>query len=197
MGALWPVALLLSRLAAPADPVAQIVWIDMAQTPDVAERVAQEEAGRLLDQLGVAVRWRHGAPDAVLESGEFAVVLLPRDRAARPGRFVLGACNTRSSTPRAWVFLAGLQWALSLPRLDHPGDTTRLGTALGRIVAHEVVHAVAPALEHAPSGLMAPRLDRTALLQAQMAIDPATRRVVRGMALAGGVRLASLSGLSN
>jgi hypothetical protein len=194
MGALLSVAVLFSRLAAPsAEPAAQIVWIDMAHTPAMAERVAQEEAGQLLGRLGLTVRWRHGAPADVLENGEFAVVLLPRDRASRPGTFVLGACNSQSSTPRAWVFLSSLQWALGLPTLDNPADSTRLGTALGRIVAHEVVHALAPRLEHAHFGLMAPRLDRTALLQPQMAIDADTRRLVRALAVTG----ASLATLNN
>lgn len=198
MGALLSVAVLSARLAAPsAEPAAQIVWIDMAHTPAVAEQVAQQEAGRLLGRLGVAVSWRHGAPGDVLEDGEFAVVLLPRDRASRPGTFVLGACNAQSTTPRAWVFLSSLQWALGLPTLDNPADGARLGTALGRIVAHEVVHALAPHLEHAHFGLMAPRLDRTALLQPQMAIDPATRRLVRALAVAGAVNGASLGSLNN
>jgi hypothetical protein len=198
MGALLSVALLLSGVAVPAaDPAAHVVWIDMAHTPPLAERVAQEEAARLLNQLGVTVRWRHGAPGDVLDEGEFAVILLSRDRAARPGTFVLGACNSLSTTPRAWVFLSSLQWALSLPSLDSPAEGTRLGTALGRIVAHEIVHALAPSLQHARDGLMAPRLDRTALLQPQMAIDPATRRVVRGLAVAGAVARASLASLSN
>jgi len=198
MGALVSVALLFSSLAvAGPEPAAQVVWIDMAHTPAAAEQVAQEEAERLLGQLGLSVRWRHGVPGDVLAEGEFAVILLSSDRAARPGRFVLGACNSRSVTPRAWVFLSSLQWALSLPSLDTPAEGSRLGTALGRIVAHEIVHAVAPGLQHARDGLMAPRLDRTALLQPQMAIDPATRRVVRGLAVAGAVARASLASLSN
>lgn len=198
MGALLSVAVLFSGLAAPfAEPAAQIVWIDMARTPEVAERVAQEEAGQLLGRLGLTVRWRHGAPADVLKNGEFAVVLLPRDRAPRPGTFVLGACNAQSTSPRAWVFLASLQWALGLSSLDNPADGVRLGTALGRIVAHEVVHALAPHLEHAHFGLMAPRLDRTALLQPQMAIDPETRRLLRALAVTGAATGASLSGLTN
>jgi len=40
---------------------------------------------------------------------------------------------------------------------------------------------------------MAPRLDRTALLQPQMVIDPETRRLVRALAVTG----ASLASLNN
>src|SRR5262245_11184940 len=121
MGALLSMALLLSGVTVPAaEPGAQVAWIDMADTPPVAERVAQEEAARLLGQLGVSVRWRHASPGDLLDEGELAVILLSRNRAARPGTFVLGACNSQSTTPRAWVFLSSLQWALSLPSLDTP-----------------------------------------------------------------------------
>jgi len=182
MGALFSVALLFSSASLPlAEPAAQIVWIDMAGTPAAAEGVAKEEADRLLSQLGLTVRWRHGAPADVLEQGELAVVVLPRDKAARRGTFILGPCNSRSSTPRAWVYLSSLQWALGLPSLTGPSDGNRLGVALGRIVAHEVVHALAPAVEHSRWGLMAPRLDRTALLSPGMGIDPTTRRAMSRM----------------
>ena len=194
MGGLIALALLLAHPAAPAVEAPQIVWIDLAGTPAAAERAAQEEATRLLRQVGLEVRWRHGAPADVLEGGELAVILVPRDRAARPGTFVLGACNARSATPRAWIFLDSLQWALGLRSLDAPADSNELGVALGRIVAHEVLHAVAPAMEHAHAGLMSARLDRTALLGPHLAIDPGTRRFLSRL---GAVQRASLGGVSD
>jgi hypothetical protein len=179
MGGLASLALLLAPFSAVlAEPAPQIVWIDLAGTPAAVEMGAQREAGRLLRQLGIEASWRHGAPADVLEEGELAVVLVPRDRAAKSGAFVLGACNARSSTPRAWVFLDSLRLTLGLRTLDAPADSADLGVALGRIVAHEVVHAVAPGLDHAHDGLMSARFDRAALLGPILTIDPTTRRLL-------------------
>jgi hypothetical protein len=48
----------------------------------------------------------------------------------------------------------------------------RFAHSLARIIAHEVVHAVAPAHPHAAAGLMHGQQKRAALLNEGMAIDP-------------------------
>ncbi len=48
----------------------------------------------------------------------------------------------------------------------------RLGIALGRILAHELVHAVAPACPHTAGGLMAPQLTRRDLTGPSLAFGP-------------------------
>ncbi len=48
-----------------------------------------------------------------------------------------------------------------------------LGRALPRLIAHELVHAVAPAHPHAKSGLMRARQGRSFLLRQKMHMDPA------------------------
>lgn len=52
----------------------------------------------------------------------------------------------------------------------------RLGRALGRILAHELLHAVAPDLPHSRHGLMAPRLTRRMLLAPGVGFDETVKR---------------------
>jgi hypothetical protein len=59
----------------------------------------------------------------------------------------------------------------------------RLGIALSRVIAHELVHALAPSLPHG-SGLMSARLDRRMLTAASIAIDPQLALAVRTAILA-------------
>jgi hypothetical protein len=97
---------------------------------------------------------------------------------------VLGACSPHSTAPRAWVYLDNLAWAMGVPGHDQPltlEQMHRLGRAIGRIVAHEVIHAVAPAVRHSRSGIMSPRLGRRDLLAHYLPVDGATRRGVRAV----------------
>jgi hypothetical protein len=189
----------LSALVAPRTAAApEVVWIDLAGVPAVAEDAARREARAVLQEAGIALRWRVGAAADLIGPRELPVVLLPRDVAARPGGpRVLGACAPRSSNPRVWVYLANLAWTMGLHAYGEPlpaTQATALGRAIGRIVAHEVIHAVAPAVGHARAGIMSARFDRRDLTSARMDVDQATRRGVR--AVLGAARVAAdLSGL--
>ncbi|HVR70479.1 MAG TPA: hypothetical protein VMT87_06495, partial [Vicinamibacteria bacterium] len=53
------------------------------------------------------------------------------------------------------------------------------GMALGRVVAHELVHALAPQRPHVKGGLMAERMGRALLLAPDLAIETATSEALR------------------
>jgi hypothetical protein len=55
-----------------------------------------------------------------------------------------------------------------------------IGRAFGRVVAHEVIHALAPDHKHRRRGVLACWLDREALLQSRLCIDKATAEALRG-----------------
>ena len=180
------IAFSLSALIAPrTTPAPEVVWIDLAGLPGLAQEAARSEAADVLQSVGLSPRWRVGQANDVLGAHELPVVLLRRDHSARRGAArVLGACAPRSASPRAWVYLENLAWVMGVP--THDGAMTveqmmRLGRAIGRIVAHEVIHAVAPAVGHSRSGVMAARFDRSDLLSGRLAVDAATRRSVQAV----------------
>jgi hypothetical protein len=179
-------ALSAAALVAPrTTPAPEVVWIDLAGVPIAAQEMARHEAAAVLADVGLSPSWRVGAAQEQLGAHDLPVVLLRRDHAARAGApRVLGACTPRSGSPRAWVYLDNLAWALGLGTPDGPltlQQSALLGRAIGRIVAHEVIHAVAPALAHARTGLMAPRFNRAALVSLRMPVDGVTRQGVRAV----------------
>jgi hypothetical protein len=174
-------ALTVTALVAPrTTPAPEVVWIDLAGVPAAAQEAARREAMQTLQDVGISPAWRVGSAQELLGAHDLPVVLLKRDQAARRGADrVLGACTPRSDTPRAWVYLDNLAWTLGLTGHEGPltvQQTVVLGRAIGRIVAHEVIHAVAPALGHAGSGIMSPRFRRADLLAHRLPVDGATRR---------------------
>jgi hypothetical protein len=71
-----------------------------------------------------------------------------------------------------WVFHESLRLALGLDQGPlPPRDRDALGRALGRVVAHEVIHAIAPEAPHAGTGLMRHALDRNFLLGTKASVD--------------------------
>jgi hypothetical protein len=178
-------ALSVAALVAPrTTPAPEVVWIDLAGVPAAAQEAARREAAAVLDDVGLSPRWRVGAAQDQLRPDDLPVVLLKRDHSARKGAHrVLGACTPRSGSPRAWVYLENLAWAMGVP-YDGPmtlEQSSRLGRAIGRIVAHEVIHAVAPALGHARAGVMSARFNRNDLVSMYLPVDGATRRGVRAV----------------
>lgn len=62
----------------------------------------------------------------------------------------------------------------------------RLGTALGRVLAHELLHTIAPDCPHTRTGLMAANLSRRALVAPGVGFDrTAERYLQRGLAAFG------------
>lgn len=182
MGLVHWMALSLSAVVGQASPWPQVVWIDLAGVPAQAQMAARREAEEVLGRVGVSPRWRVGHAHELRQPGELLVVVLREDRAAQgEGRpRVLGACLARPSAGRVWIYLDNVAWAMGLSRAPSLAgdDAVRMGRALGRIVAHEVIHAVAPYVQHARSGIMQARLERRDLLANRLDVD---RETVRGL----------------
>lgn len=75
------------------------------------------------------------------------------------------ALGLRRSGRRAWP--------------GHGPWARRLGRALGRVLAHELVHAVAPDCPHTHGGLMSARLSRRLLLAPGVGFDETAQRHLR------------------
>ena len=162
----------------PADPLAvRLVWVDPARAAAGVDALARDEARFLLRKMGVAVSWRRGEAGEAARPGEVRVILLDRGREQAPGTPVLGATPLRfEGTPFVWVHVPSVRAAAGLcPRwpLASPvaGSARALGLALGRVVAHELVHALAPSVPHG-TGLMSQKLTCRQLTAATLPLDP-------------------------
>lgn len=152
----------------------RLVWCDPSQLALGNAGVARAEASALLERLGARVAWRSGRAGEVRSSDEVWVVLLG-EAPAGAGSHVLGATLRRhQGAPVVWVRVPHVSAAVGVRRGSgltlSPGDRLRVGVALGRVIAHEVVHALVPTLPHG-SGLMSDVLGRGELTAATIPID--------------------------
>jgi hypothetical protein len=63
--------------------------------------------------------------------------------------------------------------------MPNPRQRKDLARAIGRVLVHEVVHAIAPRLSHADEGLMHEALLSASLLKRRIEIDERTRQAFR------------------
>lgn len=176
--------------AAPPPPLStlRLVWMDPAHVMGFGASGARDEVVRIFKAMGIATRWRQAKAQDTVVAGELEVVLLGRCEPANPRAVVLGATPTHNEgTPLVWIHVPCVRGALGLgerePLTLETRDTYRLGVAVGRVIAHEVVHALAPAQPHG-DGLMAHHLTLTDLTAPSLPVAPGVRAAVRG-ALAG------------
>lgn len=170
-------------------PAARLVWLDPASAASGTEALVRPEVTRLLRAMGVTASWRRGEPHELARPGELRVIFLDRGAEREHRVPVLGATPSSFQGERfVWVHVPSVRAAANVssqrsgPNLDLH-SARRLGLALGRVIAHEVVHAIAPELPHG-RGLMSARLDRGMLTATSIAIDPQVGVAVR-KALAG------------
>jgi hypothetical protein len=146
-----------------------LVYVDVEDAVPSAFPALAREATRILAGVGVNARWRPGGHGAVAEDHELTVVLMNESgRRLHVASHILGATILNGSSVRTvWIYLPHVASVLGLDPAHPAGrkeeDAALLGTALGRVAAHEILHALAPTLPHSLSGLMAERLGRPAL----------------------------------
>jgi hypothetical protein len=167
-----------------------LVWIDGRAAAAGSELSAREETVRLLLVMGVPASWRTGRPGESARPGELRVILLDRAAVDRTGAPVLGSTPAQfEGEAFFWVHVPAVRAAVGLDPRRAPGpedlrDRHLLGVALGRVIAHETVHAVAPGIPHG-TGLMAPLLKKGDLLAKALAVPEELGQAFRA-ALASG-----------
>ena len=123
---------------------------------------------------GLGLRWTEVGPGEAKTARQVRIVLTPRpDADVRAA--VLAATDPLATPPTALVYLPHLRAALG----EAIGDL-QFGRALGRVVAHEMVHALAPQRGHASRGIMQRQLTRRLLRAALMSGSTASRSRIRG-----------------
>lgn len=182
-----------------ARPAALVVrWHDPSRALPFDHAVLAGEVQSVLAPSGLELDWQAAAPDQSDAGSTVRVVLLAAEQAGPSD--VMGSVQRRGTSRTAWINLPGVERTLGLapdrrkPR--PPGSDRSLAHALSRVIAHELVHLLAPDLPHTRDGLMAPRLGRPFLTRQRAALSPAVAAAVRsaasGEAAAGPRRLASV-----
>ena len=186
MGTLWigwtALSLAIGQLTDVPRPALRAVWVDVGGVaPFVFDAMARESAS-ILQDVGVDLSWERGSTGVLPDDADLTVILL--NSAPSPGLSprCMGAATLGAAAPRAvWAFLPNVLWALGAHLRQGPWTATQvrdLGVALGRVAAHEIVHAVAPDLRHSTHGLMAERLGRADLLRQRISLDEPSRRAI-------------------
>ena len=200
-GALAPCA---TATRAPKNPPAdlRLVWVDVAGVARLAYPEAEREVLTLLGRMGVRASMRRGDVHGISDASELTIIVLPD--APKGGRLehgVMGATRRSPEGVRAmWVYAKSVGATLGLdpgsPSFWSLPQRRQFGVALGRVVVHEIVHAVAPHRPHARVGIMAERMGRAQLVQPRLEIDAVTAKAVRESLDGTAVRPAGVAGVA-
>jgi hypothetical protein len=169
------------------DAVLQLAWTDPVEAAGGCGAATRETVVRLFKSMGVTARWRRADPDEPSRRDEVRVVLLDRVAMGGDGHHVLGARPLRGRAGIVWIHVPSVRErvATAVCGTDTAMDARqRLSIGLARVIAHEVVHAVAPQVPHG-GGLMAPHFSSRDLTCPPLAIPDRAARAVRS-AVAGG-----------
>lgn len=156
-------------------PRVGVVWFAVDLPPSCAIDVArvEHEVRRIFDAMGVGLDWKAPTTAVIDNHGEIVVVALHVNSRKRP--LILGA-TTRGSNS-AWVYCSEIARAAGVGP-NTPGAAFLLSRAVGRVVAHEITHVLAPSLPHAREGLMAARWAPARLRDPVLLADEGTRLAV-------------------
>jgi hypothetical protein len=145
-------------------PLLRLVWVDPTSAAPFAYDGMGREVRSILRAAGADVVWDKGTTGP-FAAGEVAVILL-NGEPARVGlrQDVMGCVAKGEGRSTLWVNLTTVARTIGLDvrsRTAWSGrERQQIATALGRVVAHEIVHLVAPQLPHAARGLLSATLNR-------------------------------------
>lgn len=188
--ALLLAVLMSSGVAMGNQRVLEIVWIDAHRLFPDFERV-RSEVDSIFRDLGVAVRWEVGSDPRPASAGELRiqVVLMPSEPSGwgiSPNAMGVVLLPQRGRQNSVFPFYRPILRNLGLGGIAgsmlKPRERRDLARAMGRVLVHEVVHAVAPNLSHADRGVMHDALLIGALSNVEIEIDDRTREeFLRGL----------------
>jgi hypothetical protein len=148
-----------------------LAYFNCAELPPEIAQPMDREVGSILRQLGIEVRafWN---PEGQPEDGviHLKALLLPSDGSSMGQRdTVMGAVRGRNFPGTAvYVFYPNILAALNNPKY-RPPSPEQVGRAVGRVVAHEVIHALGGDA-HTLLGLMCQVMDRNFMMQTRVVV---------------------------
>lgn len=166
-----------------------LVWHDAHRLyPGSYGGVAREVAS-LLTPLDLELSWQpveRYDPELDDRTILLRIVLMPSDPAGpgwELGEDVMGAVLPSEGHARSiYIFYKTLVRGLKIKALDGRlpdlNERKLIERALGRVVAHEMVHAVAPAVGHAHRGLMRSGVTRSFLARDDVVVATSLRRAL-------------------
>ena len=158
---------------APAGAPLRAVEIDLASLAPLTRATMRRELGLVLAPVPLAVSWRTAPAGGETRPDELSLVFLSM-RGVGHDRGALASTANQGKVRTTWIYLPTVEATLELDpeSVTTSFDAQRLvGVALGRVLAHEIVHAVAPTVEHAGTGLMRPRLHAFELVRGRPALE--------------------------
>lgn len=145
----------------PAAPARlRAVEIDFASLAPLTRAVMRRELASVLAPASLELAWRRSQPSGETDADELRVVLL-RSAGVGPDQGALGSTARQGLVPTIWVYVPSVALTLGLDpeAVATSFDSQRLvGIALGRVVAHELVHVLAPDVAHGGTSVMRPSL---------------------------------------
>ena len=157
-----------------------IHWSDPERQFPYSMEPLVAEARALFAPLGIGLDW--ASADMVVARDHVQVVLLALDRSrGKMGEHTL-ACVQEGpgAQPAAWILVPRVRETLGLPAQRLPNEAPLLSRALARVMAHELIHLIAPRVSHKSGGLMSASLGRDFLLRPRLGLlDGALARAVR------------------
>jgi hypothetical protein len=176
-----------------ATPVATrlvLKWVDPHRLFPAGSHAVMEEVEAIFEQIAVQTVWKQGKTFSSCPGDVEVQVLLrpsePRDLGLPKNAMGLILSN-KSPQSSVWIFFPNVarnlghkpQQLIEVGCLMGFQERLRMAKALGRIIAHEVVHAVAPELPHTSEGVMRPRLYGGYILKHYVGIDDQSAAVFR------------------
>jgi hypothetical protein len=166
--------------AASDSPELTLAWFSGQISFPVGFKTIKKEVESAFDGMGIEVRWSEKTAAEQQEERALKVILLP----IAPARWRLPAntmgvyLGNEGRQPAVYIFFRDVLRALghdaNMQRRPNPIEQRRIARALGKVVSHEIVHALAPQRAHAADGLMRAGLDRYLLLHQKAHTEPET-----------------------
>jgi len=173
-----------------ASPRLILRWVDPGGLFSIGSKTLGSRVRAIFEGIGVQTTWREGDEMPLAESSavRVRVFLLPTEpTACGLSSNAMGVVLSRTTPQDAvYIFFPSVARTLGYRPQElirhgglSVGHAMVLARALSRVVAHEVIHAVAPALAHGPKGLTKGKLDRHSLTATGSAIHPRSAEIFR------------------
>jgi hypothetical protein len=159
-------------------PTLTLVWHDSEHVfPAIGLPRLADEMEALFRENGLSVTFHAASENEDLRripEPRVNAIVMPGDdgRFGLPPNTMAAALGEKGEKYSIFVFYPGVRRTLGHhDSQTSPRRVAELSRALARVVAHEVVHVLAPERGHADSGLMSGKLTREALLADAIGLD--------------------------